>query len=185
VPASGTPFARSDDAQKLKAWLGAVIPPGVDERAARAFVEAIMHNVVLPEEALTETVLIPLHVLGATEYAIDTNLLSPPLNDITDEASTVSAPQLETAEIVTVYRPLPDEQFVIRLKIPTLSPPAVAVDELTVGVVTIAHPVEPPLPLPPLPRCANKGRATNTRHTRTNVGLIKQFFILPPRLIEN
>jgi len=139
-------------------------------------------NVVLPEEALTETVLIPLHVLGATEYAIDTNLLSPPLNDITDEASTVSAPQLETAEIVTVYRPLPDEQLVIRLKIPTLSPPAVAVDELTVGVATMAHAVEPP---PPLPRCANKGSASNTTHTNPNVGLHTQFFILPPRLIEN
>ena len=55
-----------------------------------------------PEYALTYTVLIPLHVSGATEYAIETNLLSPPLNDITDEAITVSTPQLETAEIVTV-----------------------------------------------------------------------------------
>jgi len=141
-------------------------------------------NIVLPEYALTYTVLIPLHVFGAAEYAIDTNLLSPPLNDITDEAITVSTPQLETAEIVTVYRPLPDEQFVMRLKMPTLSPPAVAVDELTVGVVTMAHAVEPPPPLPPLPRWANKGRATNTRHTRTNIGLTKQFFILPPRRIE-
>ena len=59
-------------------------------------------NIVLPEDALTYTVLIPLHVSGATEYAIDTNLLSPPLNEITDEAITVSTPQLETAEIVTV-----------------------------------------------------------------------------------
>jgi len=95
---------------------------------------------------------------------------------------TVSTPQLETAEIVTVYRPLPDEQFVMRLKMPTLSPPAVAVGELTVGVVTIAHPVEPPPP--GLPRCANNGSATNTKHTSTNVGLTKQFFMLPPRLIE-
>jgi hypothetical protein len=139
-------------------------------------------NVVPPEYALTYTVLIPLHVSGATEYAIDTSLLSPPLNDITDDAITVSTPQLDTAEIVTVYLPFPDEQFVMRLKIPTLSPPAVAVGELTVGVVTIAHPVEPPPP--PLPRCANKGSATNTRHTRTNVGLTRQFFIHPPRLID-
>jgi hypothetical protein len=75
-------------------------------------------------------------------------------------------------------------QFVMRLKIPTLSPPAVAIDELTVGVVTIAHPVEPPPPPPPpFPLCANKGSASNTRHTNTNVGLTKRFFILPPRLI--
>ncbi|MEJ0039005.1 MAG: glutamate--tRNA ligase [Gammaproteobacteria bacterium] len=32
-------------------WLSRVIPPQVDARAARAFVEAIMHNVVLPEDA--------------------------------------------------------------------------------------------------------------------------------------
>jgi glutamyl-tRNA synthetase len=33
-------------------WLRTAIPPNVDERAARAFVEAIRHNVVLPEEAV-------------------------------------------------------------------------------------------------------------------------------------
>lgn len=32
-------------------WLGSVIPPQVGERAAGAFVEAVMHNVVLPEDA--------------------------------------------------------------------------------------------------------------------------------------
>jgi nondiscriminating glutamyl-tRNA synthetase len=32
-------------------WLGPVIPSQVDERAAGAFVEAVMHNVVLPEDA--------------------------------------------------------------------------------------------------------------------------------------
>ena len=37
--------------EAARVWLGAVIPPQVDERAARAFVEAIMHNVVLPEDA--------------------------------------------------------------------------------------------------------------------------------------
>src|SRR5262249_29088963 len=37
--------------EAAREWLGAVIPPQADERAARAFVEAIMHNVVLPEDA--------------------------------------------------------------------------------------------------------------------------------------
>lgn len=34
-----------------RAWLAPAIPPNVDERAARVFVEAVMHNVVLPEDA--------------------------------------------------------------------------------------------------------------------------------------
>jgi glutamyl-tRNA synthetase len=34
-----------------RAWLEGVIPPGVDERAARAFVEAVQPNVTLPEDA--------------------------------------------------------------------------------------------------------------------------------------
>ena len=89
--------------------------------------------------------------------------------------------------MVTVYRPFPLEQFVTLLKMPMLSPPAIAVDVLTVGGEMMAQPVEPPPPpppLPPLPRCANRGRAANTRQTNTNVGLIKPFFMLPPRLIE-
>jgi hypothetical protein len=48
------------------------------------------------------------------------------------------------------------------------------------GVSTIAQPVEPP---PPPPR-ANNGRASNPIQTNTNVGLIKRFFIGPPRRIE-
>jgi glutamyl-tRNA synthetase len=32
-------------------WLAGVVPPGVDERAARAFVEAVLPNVTLPEDA--------------------------------------------------------------------------------------------------------------------------------------
>jgi len=141
---------------------------------------------VLPEYARIYTEPIPLHVLAATGYATETSLLSPPLNEITEEAMIVSSPQLDTAEMVTVYLPLPVEQFVTRLKMPMLSPPAVAVDVLKSGVVIRAHPVElppPPPPLPPLPRCANKGRASNARQTNTNVGLIK-FFMLPPRRIE-
>jgi hypothetical protein len=89
--------------------------------------------------------------------------------------------------MVTVYRPLPLEQFVTLLKMPILSPPAIAVDVLTVGGEIKAQAVEPlppPPPLPPLPRCANRGRASNTRQTNTNVGLITQFFMRPPRLIE-
>ena len=38
--------------EAARVWLGPVIPPHVDEQAARAFVEAIMHNVVLPEDAV-------------------------------------------------------------------------------------------------------------------------------------
>jgi glutamyl/glutaminyl-tRNA synthetase len=38
--------------ETARSWLSAVIPAQVDERAARAFVEAIMHNVVLPEDAV-------------------------------------------------------------------------------------------------------------------------------------
>jgi nondiscriminating glutamyl-tRNA synthetase len=34
-----------------RAWLAPVMPGGVDERAARAFVEAVLPNVLLPEEA--------------------------------------------------------------------------------------------------------------------------------------
>jgi nondiscriminating glutamyl-tRNA synthetase len=37
--------------ETARAWLGSVIPPHVDEASARAFVEAVMHNVVLPEDA--------------------------------------------------------------------------------------------------------------------------------------
>jgi hypothetical protein len=112
---------------------------------------------VLPEYALTLTEPIPLHALAGTEYAFEIKKLCPPLNDITDEASIVSSPQLETAEIVTVYRALPLEQFVTLLKMPMLSPPAIAVDVLSVGGEINAQPVEPPLPPvlpppPPLPR---------------------------------
>jgi nondiscriminating glutamyl-tRNA synthetase len=34
-----------------RTWLGPVVPPQVDEPASRAFIEAVMHNVVLPEDA--------------------------------------------------------------------------------------------------------------------------------------
>lgn len=37
--------------ERARVWLSGVIPPGVDERSAQAFVEAVMHNVVLPEDA--------------------------------------------------------------------------------------------------------------------------------------
>jgi hypothetical protein len=44
----------------------------------------------------------PLHVLAETGYETETSLLSPPLNEITEEAIIVSSPQLDTAEMVTV-----------------------------------------------------------------------------------
>jgi hypothetical protein len=127
-----------------------------------------------------------LHVFAGTEYAFEIKKLWPPVNDITDDASIVSSPQLETAEMVTVYRAFPLEQFVTLLKIPMLSPPAIAVDVLTVGGEMMAQPVEPPPPPPPpgLLRCAHNGRASNTIQTNTNMGLVKCFFIGPPRLIE-
>jgi nondiscriminating glutamyl-tRNA synthetase len=34
-----------------RVWLAPVVPPGVEERAARAFIEAVLPNVVLPEDA--------------------------------------------------------------------------------------------------------------------------------------
>lgn len=36
---------------EARAWLAAVLPAGLDERAARAFIAAILPNVVLPEDA--------------------------------------------------------------------------------------------------------------------------------------
>jgi hypothetical protein len=111
-------------------------------------------------------------------------LLSPPLKEITEEAITVSSPQLEIAETVTVYLPFPVEQFETRLKTPMLSP-GDAVVGLKVGVVTIAQAVEPPPPpLPPLPRCPNKGAASKPRHTHSNANFNKRIFIDPPARIE-
>ena len=81
-------------------------------------------------------------------YGSEINLLSPPLNAITDEPMIVSSPQLDTADTVTVYLPLPDEQLVMRLKTPTLVP-GDAVVVLSTGVATTAHAVEPPPPPPP------------------------------------
>jgi glutamyl-tRNA synthetase len=37
--------------EKAREWLGPVVPAHVDERAKQAFIEAVMHNVVLPEDA--------------------------------------------------------------------------------------------------------------------------------------
>jgi nondiscriminating glutamyl-tRNA synthetase len=37
--------------EKAREWLGPVVPAQVDERAKQAFIEAVMHNVVLPEDA--------------------------------------------------------------------------------------------------------------------------------------
>jgi glutamyl-tRNA synthetase len=53
-------------------WLAPAIPPQVDERAARAFVEAIMHNVVLPEDARSwaEVVFGDLPPLGAEDEQV-------------------------------------------------------------------------------------------------------------------
>jgi len=109
-----------------------------------------LDKVVPPEYAVTNTELTPRHVSGATIYGIEISLLSPPLNDISDDATTVSSPQLETAETVTVYLPLPDAQLVMRLKTPTLTP-GDAVVVLNTGVATTAQAVEPPPPPPPLP----------------------------------
>lgn len=97
-------------------------------------------------------------------------------------AKTVSWPQLETAEPVTVYFFFPVAQFVTLSKTPTDELAAVVVVVvLKRGVSTSAQPepVDPPPPPPPL-RCANNGSATNTKQTNTNVGLTKQFFMLPP-----
>ena len=38
-------------ADAARAWLGPVVPAHVDEQCSRAFIEAVMHNVVLPEDA--------------------------------------------------------------------------------------------------------------------------------------
>jgi hypothetical protein len=139
---------------------------------------------VPPAYALTKTELTPTQVSGATRYGKEINLLSPPAKFITDEPTIVSSPQLDTADTVTVYLPLPDEQLVIRLKIPTVVPgDAVAV--LNTGVATTAHPVEPPPPpppLPPLPRCPNSGIATSATNAKTNTHLVTHFFIYNPQL---
>jgi glutamyl-tRNA synthetase len=37
--------------EAARAWLAPAVPAGVDERAARAFVEAVLPNVVLPDDA--------------------------------------------------------------------------------------------------------------------------------------
>jgi hypothetical protein len=83
-----------------------------------------------------------------------------------DEAITVSSPQLETADTVTVYLALPLEQLVILLKTPTLIPGA-AVDVLNCGVVAVAQAVEPP-PLPPpvgFALCADNGTDRSVKQT--------------------
>jgi hypothetical protein len=77
------------------------------------------------------------------------SLYSPPLKEISDEETTVSIEQLDTDETITVYRFFPPEQLPTRLKTPTLEPGS-AVVALKTGVVTWAHPVDPPL-LPPPP----------------------------------
>ena len=113
-------------------------------------------------------------------YGTEINLLSPPLKLITDDAMIVSSPQLETADTVTVYLPLPDEQFVIRLKTPTLVP-GDAVVVLKIGVATTAHAVEPPPPPPPPLRWPNSGIDTNATNTNTNTNLITNFLINTPK----
>jgi hypothetical protein len=109
-------------------------------------------NTVPPSETLTVTVLSPRQVSGEIAYVVEINLYWPPSNEIMGEAITVSSPQLETAETVTVYLFLPLEQFPTLLKTPTLMP-AEAVTVLRMGVATTAQPelpVEPPPP-PGLP----------------------------------
>jgi glutamyl-tRNA synthetase len=39
------------DARELRGWLGAVLPPGLDEAAGDAFIDAVRPNIVLPEDA--------------------------------------------------------------------------------------------------------------------------------------
>jgi hypothetical protein len=143
-------------------------------------------NRVPPEYALTDTELTPGQVSGATKYVTEISLPSPPLKDITDEAITVSSPQLEMAENVTRYLPFPDEQLVSRLNTPTPMP-GDAVVVLSTGVARIAQAVEPPPPpppLPPLPRCPNKGAASRTRQTHINAHFNKRFSIIPPGRTE-
>ena len=83
-----------------------------------------------------------------------------------DEAITVSSPQLETADTVTVYLALPLEQLVILLKTPTLIP-GDAVEVLNCGVVAVAQAVEPPPPLPPVgfALCADNGIDRSVKQT--------------------
>lgn len=92
----------------------------------------------------------------------------------------VSSPQLETAEIVTVYRALPEEQFVILLKMPT-SPPGAAVALLRVGVTTLAQAEEvvPPPPPPGFPFCANEEKDRSATHIIAISVLIKYVLIIP------
>ena len=81
-----------------------------------------------------------------------------------DEAITVSSPQLEIADTVTVYLTFPEEQLVILLNTPTLIP-GVAVDVLNCGVVAIAQALEPPPPPDGFPFCADTGIDRSVKQT--------------------
>ena len=145
----------------------------------------LLLSIVPPSEALILTVIGPRQVSEATGKPIERLLDSLALKDIRADANTVSLPQLETVEPVIVYLFFPDEQFVTLTKTPTPAPASVVVVVvLNLGVSTIAHPVDPPPPLPPLPRWANNDIDMSARHTNTKATLIKQFFILPPQLNE-
>ena len=121
-------------------------------------------NNVPPEYTFTNTELTPTQVSGATGYDIEINFASPPLKLMIDEATTVSSPQLDTADTVTVYLAFPVEQLVILLKTPTLIPGA-AVDVLNWGVVAIAQALEPPPPPAGFPFCADIGTDRSVKQT--------------------
>jgi len=90
---------------------------------------------------------------------------------------TVSCPQLDIADKVTVYLCLPLEQLPILSKTPTLIP-ADAVEVLNIGVSTMAQPEPPVDPPPPLPfSWPNNGIDTSVRHVSAKTLLIKQFLI--------
>ena len=118
-----------------------------------------------PEYTFTNTELTPTQVPGATGYDTEINFASPPLKLMIDEAITVSSPQLDTADTVTVYLAFPVEQLVILLKTPTLIP-GVAVEVLNWGVVAIAQALElPPPPPDGLPLCADNGIDRSVKQT--------------------
>ena len=92
----------------------------------------------------------PAHVSGAMGYEMEYNLDSPPAKEMSDDAMTVSALQLDIELNVTMYLFFPVEQLLTRPKTPMFIPGEI-VTELVVGVATTAQPVdvEPPPPPPP------------------------------------
>jgi hypothetical protein len=83
----------------------------------------------------------------------------------------VSAPQLDTAEMVTVYLCFPLAQLPTLPKTPTFSP-ADAVRVLSVGVATTAQP-EPPPPPAGLPFCAANGMDDRVKQTSARTPFMK------------